>query len=1386
MKLEHYSSHPNLMTTGIDPVFHGKGVAGAESKRKVEPQWVDRSYHYVVGTAPERMVGAKPYIYETEVPDEKIYDMSADPLKLRAKSMWGQSLDRNAYESHIKAAGYHGFRNPKDPDPTMANVVALFHPVKPHSVRTSDSLEKSIDLHKARGRKELLPRREMTHDPKAPSLHNDPDLGVHKEFQGWKYQPSSMGYYRYRAPGAKKIMFIQAQDWPDFHEKVFMKKSEPMEKELSFEGTEQEPHRMVWRVEHKHTGSGPYDDPNWRMKPHDTTTGHPGPWVDPGFNTQDRDELDYNHNHVLFGFENEDQVNKWFHDPVEREKLLARGFVTKQIPAKRIWRSGKQLFFEPHGTHPRLPGHEPHRSDMDVKTKQVATNKMAKTDEWFSRRGPRLQKGLTVPEKTNVHVHGYPNLEMSKSLTPAHDHPDLPKIMNGNRQLSSKQLKIIRDAVAESGKILARPDTDAEVNNYHHDFLDHAKDRVKASMATLHQPDLKLIKASKNVRTQRAAVFGTSSQPPRLHNRRLKMMQHIKNIVKDQLGIDLEVAQGKIDPKSGKLRNPLETRAVQDQPYDVFTPEGVAAEKQRLAQIAEENKSRVATPQDPTMERSAIAALRRLRAKAGRAPIKRMDPKPDWRSGKLQTQPSPDAALHEIAHLVLAPPGMGLGETQEDMDRQFGDVISKIGFLKQKMTQGEIQPMALENKIRRTYGLPANKQSMNPKPISQHGRPVDQALDQPTPRFVRGITQTNNGPKSVDLIRQTRLLSPANAETFDKFIRGEIKYDAEKGWVPGTGVNAKINARARTTANEPDPAKNFARKDRDTLMRSEGMAKGEVIGIKNKKIISTDKKPAPKSLVEEQDKGWKFGTQGPEPMAKADQIRTPAPMLLKEYPAMAHYTANGKPFQIVMATHPSHDSLQGAHHRMEHELPMSLLRDSLTHYTAPDEKTADQHRRIVSAANDAISKGYDKLVLHPPVKPGALKQRGHLSVMKSETMNKHCGLPGLFAHARNLQKDDKPHPAGSPEAAAHDVVERGEPLRTEMNSLSPEKQSSMLQHLRAAKNNPNWQRSPENKAAGMKKSHMFKEKAKMHQDMAKSMDPMKQKGAHDYHMQKSAAYSAKAMECDAPTPEKMQKWGSKMEKSLAKAEQHDAMAAMSSGKAREFHMKKSEAHLAKAEARLTKAKKWPVPGLVPPSGDKSKLGKAAPAPATPPAGAPQRPPMPGKLPKIPAGPKKPTPPPMHMSEGMHKGDVVGIKDKKVISTDTKPAPKATVAAQNKPSAHDWLKQMRAQKTNEPKPSLVKHVPGVSDKKYDSCVSQVKAKGTGNPYAICTASLKKMRSAMGAPMEKADELKKDDDNDAGKANSNYIPGSAGGSTPTPPAPTTASGTGYVYGERGKKP
>lgn len=141
MSLEHYSSKPGLET--VNPEYHGTGVKGEESKRKANPDWVDRSYHYIAGSQPEPQLGAQPYKYNSQVPAKHIYDYQKDPANLKQKSMWGTTVDKNLYEKNIKEAGYHGYINHGSPG--MGSVVAIFHPVKVNQIQKSEKLSKAID-----------------------------------------------------------------------------------------------------------------------------------------------------------------------------------------------------------------------------------------------------------------------------------------------------------------------------------------------------------------------------------------------------------------------------------------------------------------------------------------------------------------------------------------------------------------------------------------------------------------------------------------------------------------------------------------------------------------------------------------------------------------------------------------------------------------------------------------------------------------------------------------------------------------------------------------------------------------------------------------------------------------------------------------------------------------------------------------------------------------------------------------------------------------------------------------------------------------------------------------------------------------------------------------
>lgn len=161
--------------------------------------------------------------------------------------------------------------------------------------------------------------------------------------------------------------------------------------------------------------------------------------------------------------------------------------------------------------------------------------------------------------------------------------------------------------------------------------------------------------------------------------------------------------------------------------------------------------------------------------------------KPDWKSGYLEYQSNPDAAIHELGHLYLMPLGMNLSNCQIEMDAQFGHCISQYGFMTQKRTLFEVLPMAMENKIRRRFGLPA---------CSIHIK-EDKTRTSVDNGTVIAVKAPRKGA-TVNLIRQTRLLNKDSLERLRMIDNGELIFDAERGWHLSECINSKINARARS------------------------------------------------------------------------------------------------------------------------------------------------------------------------------------------------------------------------------------------------------------------------------------------------------------------------------------------------------------------------------------------------------------------------------------------------------------------------------------------------------------------------------------------------------------------------------------------------------------
>lgn len=311
------------------------------------------------------------------------------------------------------------------------------------------------------------------------------------------------------------------------------------------------------------------------------------------------------------------------------------------------------------------------------------------------------------------------------------------------------------------------------------------------------------LEKSKNVREQKKKIFGTDANAPRLSEKRMKMMQNIRDYTKKKYGLDLNIAQGKRDA-SGQLRTDKENQPA----FDVFSPEGHEKEKTLLADYKKQG-------------------------------VKRVDPKPSWLPKEIQTQPSPDAAIHELAHLELAPTGMDTPKIQEHMDKLWGESQKKHGHMQQKRTAGEIQPMSLENTIRRQLGIPANRAT---KPVKEN----EKALDYEGNRFVEGKDAKGN---KAFYDRQTRLQTPETKERAQQVVEGSLKFHPEHGWVAATNTDALINLRGRGKQEEATqrlkqkvqtPTSTSGAVDLNSLSEDDHKAVQEFLKQRNNKLAASE------------------------------------------------------------------------------------------------------------------------------------------------------------------------------------------------------------------------------------------------------------------------------------------------------------------------------------------------------------------------------------------------------------------------------------------------------------------------------------------------------------------------------------------------------------------
>ncbi len=175
--------------------------------------------------------------------------------------------------------------------------------------------------------------------------------------------------------------------------------------------------------------------------------------------------------------------------------------------------------------------------------------------------------------------------------------------------------------------------------------------------------------------------------------------------------------------------------------------------------------------------------------------------KPDWRSNEMESQMNPQAISHEMAHLEISPEGKQLPTLQKDMDEGFADVASKFGG-RQKQTQGEIQPMAMENPLRRRAGVPAFARPQYSDPTMGKGKepiteesPERTALDTGE-KYAQRLTDPETG-EMYDLIGLSKNAAPANLERLMAVDEGSMKFGKGKGWHKTSTPDALINLRGR-------------------------------------------------------------------------------------------------------------------------------------------------------------------------------------------------------------------------------------------------------------------------------------------------------------------------------------------------------------------------------------------------------------------------------------------------------------------------------------------------------------------------------------------------------------------------------------------------------------
>lgn len=135
----------------------------------------------------------------------------------------------------------------------------------------------------------------------------------------------------------------------------------------------------------------------------------------------------------------------------------------------------------------------------------------------------------------------------------------------------------------------------------------------------------------------------------------------------------------------------------------------------------------------------------------------------------------------------------------------------------------------------------------------------------------------------------------------------------------------------------------------------------------------------------------------------------------------------------------------------------------------PKDPVMNYDKQGAKPTTPSAQKKIENFVNKPPVKKGDTfrPDAGFGSVTVKDT--NPAPSPGKV-----MVKDDKPHPPGSPEDKAHDIVEEHEPIKEAVQDLGSHPAiKKMFEHLRNRQTEgKSWERSPANEAAGMDKAEM--------------------------------------------------------------------------------------------------------------------------------------------------------------------------------------------------------------------------------------------------------------------------------------------------------------------------